>query len=96
MQRKRALHQGWFIGSGVVEAGCKNVVGKRLKQSGMFWSEPGATCVLNFHTLLAEQPIRLLLEKTATTPTSPKMMRSPWSLSHSREQFCRAPTAPKL
>jgi hypothetical protein len=50
MQRKRALHQGWFIGSGVVEAGCKNVVGKRLKQSGMFWSEPGATCVLNFHT----------------------------------------------
>jgi len=44
--------QGWFIGSGVVEAGCKNVVGKRLKQSGMFWSEPGATCVLNFRTLL--------------------------------------------
>src|SRR5262245_2533756 len=44
--------QGWFIGSGVVEAGCKNVVGKRLKQSGMFWSEAGATCVLNFRTLL--------------------------------------------
>ena len=44
--------KGWFIGSGVVEAGCKNVVGKRLKQSGMFWSEAGATCVLNFRTLL--------------------------------------------
>jgi hypothetical protein len=44
--------QGWFIGSGVVEAGCRNVVGKRLKQSGMFWSEAGATCVLNFRTLL--------------------------------------------
>jgi hypothetical protein len=43
---------GWFIGSGVVEAGCKNVVGKRLKQSGMFWSESGATSVLNFRTLL--------------------------------------------
>ena len=43
---------GWFIGSGVIEAGCKNVIGKRLKQSGMFWSEPGATCVLNFRTLL--------------------------------------------
>jgi hypothetical protein len=43
---------GWFIGSGVVEAGCKNVVGKRLKQSGMFWSVPGASCVLNFRTLL--------------------------------------------
>ncbi len=44
--------KGWFIGSGVIEAGCKNVVGKRLKQSGMFWSESGATCVLNFRTLL--------------------------------------------
>ncbi len=44
--------QGWFIGSGVVEAGCKNVVGKRLKQSGMFWSQAGAASVLNFRTLL--------------------------------------------
>ncbi len=34
---------GWFIGSGVIEAGCKTLVGKRLKQSGMFWSETGAT-----------------------------------------------------
>lgn len=42
---------GWFIGSGVVEAGCKTVVGARLKQSGMFWSEPGATAVLQFRTL---------------------------------------------
>jgi hypothetical protein len=44
--------KGWFIGSGVVEAGCRTVVGKRLKQSGMFWSEAGATGVLNFRTLL--------------------------------------------
>lgn len=47
--------RGWFIGSGVIEAGCKNVIGKRLKQSGMFWSESGATCVLNFRTLLLSQ-----------------------------------------
>ncbi len=44
--------KGWFIGSGVVEAGCKTVIGKRLKQSGMFWSETGASCVLKFRTLL--------------------------------------------
>jgi hypothetical protein len=44
-----------FIGSGVVEAGCRTVVGKRLKQSGMFWSVTGATCVLNFRTLLLSQ-----------------------------------------
>ena len=30
--------QHLFIGSGVIEAGCKSVVGHRLKQSGMFWT----------------------------------------------------------
>jgi hypothetical protein len=38
--------QGLFFGSGVVEAGCKTVIGKRLKQSGMFWTVPGAENVL--------------------------------------------------
>jgi hypothetical protein len=37
---------GYFIGSGVVEAGCKTVIGARCKQSGMFWSKPGAENVL--------------------------------------------------
>jgi hypothetical protein len=37
---------GYFIGSGVVEAGCKTVIGARCKQSGMFWSEPGAQNIL--------------------------------------------------
>jgi hypothetical protein len=30
---------GYFIGSVVVEAGCKTVVGQRLKLSGMLWSQ---------------------------------------------------------
>jgi hypothetical protein len=30
-----------FVGSGVIEAGCKTVLG-RLKQSGMFWTVRGA------------------------------------------------------
>lgn len=33
---------GYFIGSGVVAAGCKTVIGARCKQSGMFWSKSGA------------------------------------------------------
>lgn len=37
---------GWFIGSGVVEAGCKTVIGGRCKQSGMFWSKSGAENIL--------------------------------------------------
>lgn len=38
--------KGYFIGSGVVEAGCKTVVGQRVKESGMFWSVSGAEHVL--------------------------------------------------
>ena len=38
--------KGFFIGSGVIEAGCKTVIGARCKQSGMFWGEPGAENVL--------------------------------------------------
>jgi len=39
--------QGLFVGSGVVEAGCKTIVGQRLKQSGMEWSVPGANSILS-------------------------------------------------
>jgi len=38
--------KGYFVGSGVVEAGCKTVIGGRCKQSGMFWSESGAENIL--------------------------------------------------
>jgi Uncharacterised protein family (UPF0236) len=38
--------KGYFIGSGVIEAGCRAVVGSRCKQSGMFWSRPGAEKIL--------------------------------------------------
>jgi hypothetical protein len=38
--------KGLFIGSGVVEAGCKSVIGKRLKQSGMHWSVRGANAII--------------------------------------------------
>jgi hypothetical protein len=38
--------KGFFIGSGVVEAGCRTVVGKRLKQSGMFWTVNGANSII--------------------------------------------------
>jgi hypothetical protein len=46
MQYGTFRKNGWFIGSGVVEAGCKTVIGARCKQSGMFWSKPGAENVL--------------------------------------------------
>ena len=42
---------GYFIGSGVVEAGCKTVIGGRCKQSGMFWSKSGAENILALRCL---------------------------------------------
>jgi hypothetical protein len=43
---------GYFIGSGVVEAACKSLVGKRLKQSGMFWGLKGAGHMLTIRCAL--------------------------------------------
>lgn len=40
--RKRGL----FIGSGVIEAGCKTVIGRRLKLSGMRWTVRGANAII--------------------------------------------------
>jgi len=36
---------GLFVGSGVVEAGCKSIVGMRLKQAGMHWTVTGADSI---------------------------------------------------
>ncbi len=37
---------GLFVGSGVLEAGCRTVIGQRLKQSGMHWSIAGANSII--------------------------------------------------
>jgi len=46
MRYPKFRRQHLFVGSGVVEAGCKTVVGSRLKQSGMFWTLRGANAIL--------------------------------------------------
>lgn len=51
MQYGTFREAGYFIGSGVVEAGCKTVIGGRCKQSGMFWSKSGAENILAFRCL---------------------------------------------
>jgi hypothetical protein len=38
--------QGLFVGSGVIEAGCKTVIAARLKRSGMFWTVRGANAII--------------------------------------------------
>ena len=43
--------QGLFVGSGVVEAGCKTIIGYRLKQSGMHWTLRGANAIIALRCL---------------------------------------------
>ena len=43
--------QGLFIGSGVMEAGCKTIVGFRLKQSGLRWTVRGANAIIALRCL---------------------------------------------
>jgi hypothetical protein len=38
--------QGLFVGSGVVEAGCKTIFSQRLKLSGMHWTVRGANAII--------------------------------------------------
>ena len=38
--------QGLFVGSGVMEAGCKTIITQRLKQSGMRWTVRGANDII--------------------------------------------------
>lgn len=46
MRYPRYRKQGLFFGSGVIEAGCKTVIGSRLKQSGMFWTVRGSNAII--------------------------------------------------
>ena len=46
MRYAKFRSQKLFVGSGVVEAGCKTVIGRRLKMSGMFWTLRGANSII--------------------------------------------------
>ena len=46
MRYPKFRRQHLFVGSGVIEAGCKTVIGSRLKQSGMFWTLRGANAII--------------------------------------------------
>ena len=46
MQYKLFKSKGYPIGSGVIEATCKQLVQLRLKRNGMRWKKNGAHCIL--------------------------------------------------
>lgn len=47
--------KGWLVGSGPVEAACKQVVGQRMKGSGMRWGEAGADAVCHLRALFRSE-----------------------------------------
>jgi hypothetical protein len=60
MDYPRYRANGWQIGSGPIEAACKTVVGRRLKQSGMRWGLEGADAVCHLRALHQSEPHRWL------------------------------------
>jgi hypothetical protein len=46
-----------FVDSGVIEAGCKTVIGSRLKQSGMFWTVRSANAIIVACSMAASKTI---------------------------------------
>jgi hypothetical protein len=46
MRYPKFRQQHLFVGSGVIEAGCKTIIGSRTKQSGMFWTVRGANAII--------------------------------------------------
>jgi hypothetical protein len=56
MRYKWFRSRGLFVGSGIVEAGCKSVIGLRLKQSGMHWTVAGAGAITTLRCQQASRP----------------------------------------
>jgi hypothetical protein len=52
MQYAKAKALNYPIGSGVVEASCKTLVGQRMKRSGMAWCHHGGQAILTFRSLV--------------------------------------------
>lgn len=46
MRYPKFRRQHLFVGSGVIEAGCRTVIGARLKRSAVFWTVRGANAIV--------------------------------------------------
>jgi hypothetical protein len=56
MRYKWFRSRGLFTGSGLVESGCKAVIGQRLKLSGMRWTVTGAEAITTLRCQQASRP----------------------------------------
>lgn len=70
MHYPRYLANGWQIGSGAVESGCKRLITQRLKGAGMRWKEPGTHAMCHLRALLLCHPNQW---NAYWSPTKPKI-----------------------
>lgn len=57
--------QGLFVGTGVIEAACKTIIGMRLNQSGMEWTVRGANAITAFRCCYLSNRIEEFWEQRA-------------------------------
>ncbi len=74
-----------LMGSGVVEAACRTVIGRRLKQFGMFSSKRGAEDLLSLRCLVLGSHSRYGLGTLGRSP--PQAPRDSPPLVPSRSSF---------
>jgi len=79
MRYDQFRQRGLFVGSGVVEAGCKTIIGRRLKQSGMHWTVRGAKRDPGPAMLGAQRSLGAVLGGTGG-------LAGPTSMTHTRQR----------
>jgi hypothetical protein len=65
MQYADFREKGLFVGSGVIEAGCKTIISQRLKRSGMEWTVKGANAIIALRTCYFSNRIEDFWEQRA-------------------------------
>ena len=63
---KKFRDQGLFIGSSVIEAECRTVIGQRLKQFGMHWTVRGANKIIALRCCILSNRWENFLEQRAS------------------------------
>jgi hypothetical protein len=77
-----------FVGSGVVEAGGRTVVGERLKQSGLRWSVRGANAIMALRCCILSGRFEDFWASRAAQP--PLLSRPPGRVVKCRTQLGRS------
>jgi hypothetical protein len=68
MDYARFRQQGYFIGSGTVESGGKQISGLRLKRAGARWTQPGAVATAKARAAWLSRQWDILAAKRAALP----------------------------